>query len=155
MHSLFDFTVNDITGQPIALSQYQDKVCLVVNVASYCGYTSHYTGLEQLYMDYKDAGLVVLGFPCNDFGSQEPGSEAEIQTFCTTRYAVDFPLFAKVKIKGKDASGLYQFLGAGDVQWNFHKFLTNKKGEVIKSFPSSVSPDTPQVRQAIEMLLGQ
>ncbi|WP_218079601.1 glutathione peroxidase [Anthocerotibacter panamensis] len=155
MSSLFNFTVNDIHGQPVDLSTYADHVCLVVNVASYCGYTPHYRGLQQLYNDYQDKGLVVLGFPCNDFGAQEPGTEAEILSFCTTHYSVNFPLFAKVKIKGDEPDAVYRFLGAEQVQWNFHKFLTNKKGEVIRSYPSSVTPDTPQLRQTIETLLGQ
>jgi len=153
MSSLFDFTVKDINGQEVALAQYAGQVAMVVNVASYCGYTPHYQGLQQLYRDYQDQGLIVMGFPCNDFGAQEPGSEKEIATFCTTSYGAEFPMFAKVQIKGNAPSPIYQFLGAEQVQWNFHKFLTNKKGEVVRSFPASIAPDTPQVRQAIELLI--
>ncbi len=155
MSSFFDFTVNTLEGTPMPLQTYAHHVILVVNVASYCGFTSQYRGLQHLYDEYKDAGLVVLGFPCNDFGGQEPGTEEEIQTFCTTRYSVNFPLFAKVQIKGPNPSEIYRFLGASEVQWNFHKFLLNKKGEVIKSFASSVSPEAPQLRQAVETLLNQ
>ncbi|WP_287129778.1 glutathione peroxidase [Candidatus Cyanaurora vandensis] len=154
MSTFYSFTVKGLAGEPVALSQYVGQVALVVNVASYCGYTNHYRGLQQLYNEYKDLGFVVLGFPCNDFGGQEPGTEAEIQTFCATRYQVDFPLFGKVQIKGQPTD-IYRFLGADQVQWNFHKFLLNKQGEVLRSYGSAIPPETPQLRQAIESLLAQ
>jgi len=153
--SLYSFTVPDLKGHPVDLSQYAGQVALVVNVASYCGFTNQYKGLQQLYETYKDAGLIILGFPCNDFGGQEPGTHEEIESFCTTQYQVNFPILGKVAIKGSAPDPIYNFLGADQVQWNFHKFLITKEGEVLKSFSSSVTPEAPQLRQAIESLLGQ
>jgi glutathione peroxidase len=156
MQTLHDFKAKNITGQEIDLSQYKGKVCLVVNVASRCGYTPQYKGLESLYQNYKDRGLVVLGFPSNDFGAQEPGTEAEIQNFCTTNYGVSFDMFSKVKVKGADQVDVYQYLTnttGNQVQWNFNKFLVDKEGKVVKYYPSSTAPDSPELKKDIEALL--
>ncbi|MDX1976954.1 MAG: glutathione peroxidase [Pseudanabaenaceae cyanobacterium bins.68] len=156
MTSLYDFNLKNINGEPTDLAKYKGKVCLIVNVASQCGYTKQYKGLEELYRQYKDQGLVILGVPSNDFGAQEPGSEAEIMNFCSTRYDVTFDMFSKVPVKGADKVDLYKYLTEttnNQVQWNFNKFLVNKEGEVVKYFPSSVAPDSPELVQAIEVLL--
>jgi Glutathione peroxidase len=156
MATLYDFNVTTIDGQPISLAQYKGKVCLVVNVASRCGYTPQYKGLEALYRTYKDRGFVVLGFPSNDFGGQEPGTEAEIKQFCTTKYDVTFDLFAKVPVKGAQKVDVYKFLTestGNEVQWNFNKFLVDREGKVVKYYPSSVSPDSEALRKDIEALL--
>lgn len=156
MTSLYDFKLKSITGELTDLAKYRGKVCLVVNVASQCGYTKQYKGLEELYRKYKDRGLVVLGVPSNDFGAQEPGSDAEILNFCSTRYDVTFDMFSKVPVKGAQMVDLYKYLTEStnnQVQWNFNKFLVNKEGEVVKYFPSSVAPDSPELVQAIEVLL--
>ncbi|MFN3926976.1 MAG: glutathione peroxidase [Pseudanabaenaceae cyanobacterium] len=156
MPVLHDFNAKTIDGQPVSLSQYKGKVCLVVNVASRCGYTPQYKGLEALYQQYKDRGFVILGFPSNDFGAQEPGTEAEIKHFCSTRYNVTFDMFSKVPVKGSQKVDIYKFLTEStgqEVQWNFNKFLVDKEGKVVKYYPSSVSPDSPQLKQDIEALL--
>jgi glutathione peroxidase len=153
--ALHDLTVNSITLQPQPLAAYKGKVLLVVNTASECGYTPQYAGLEKLSRDYADRGLVVLGFPSNDFGGQEPGSEAEIQNFCSTRYQVTFPMFAKVVTKGPQQSPIYQFLTARHEppKWNFHKYLVGKDGEVIRGFGHRVTPEDPELRAAIDAAL--
>ncbi|HVY37594.1 MAG TPA: glutathione peroxidase [Polyangia bacterium] len=155
-NSLHQLTAETIDHQQRPLSAYAGKVALVVNTASECGFTPQYTGLEKLWRDYQARGLVVLGFPSNDFGAQEPGSEAEIQTFCETRYRVSFPLFAKVATKGPAKSPVYQFLTAqhGEPRWNFHKYLVGKDGHVIRAFESKVTPDDPELRAAIETALA-
>jgi len=155
--TIHEFTLTSIDGQPVSLSTYQGKVCLLVNVASRCGYTKQYKGLEELYRTYKDRGLVVLGIPSNDFGAQEPGTEAEIKNFCRTNYDVTFDMFAKVKVQGVDQVPLYSYLTSttgNSVQWNFNKFLVNKEGQVVKYYPSSVPPEDPTLRADIEALLG-
>jgi glutathione peroxidase len=154
--SLHDLTVKTIKLEPQPLSAYKGKVLLVVNTASECGYTPQYTGLEKLSREYAGRGLAVLGFPSNDFGGQEPGTEAEIQTFCSTRYDVTFPLFAKVVTKGADQSPLYQFLTAKSdpPKWNFHKYLVGKDGEVIRAFSHKVTPEDPELRAAIDAALS-
>ena len=157
--SVHDFTLKSIDGQEVKLDAYKGKVALLVNVASRCGYTPQYEGLQALYSKYKDQGLVVLGFPANNFGSQEPGSNEEIKTFCSTKYKVTFPMFAKLSVKGDDIHPLYQFLTsteagfAGEVQWNFGKFLVDKNGKVIARFASGDEPESSQVTQAIEQAL--
>jgi glutathione peroxidase len=153
--SLHDLTANTIDKKPQPLSAYKEKVALVVNTASECGHTPQYAGLEKLYGEYKDKGLVVLGFPSNDFGGQEPGTEAEIKTFCSTRYKVTFPLFQKVKTKGDGQSPVYAFLTAkhGEPKWNFHKYLVGKDGKVLAAFPSKVTPESPELRAAIDAAL--
>jgi glutathione peroxidase len=143
-----DITVRAIDGAAHALAQYHGKVLLIVNVASRCGYTPQYEGLEAIYRKYQDRGLVVLGFPCNQFGGQEPGSEAEIQRFCESRYDVTFPLFAKVEVNGDHTHPLYRWLksarpgvlGTEAVKWNFTKFLIGRNGEVVNRYGSSASP---------------
>ena len=153
--SLYDLSANTIDGTPKNLSDYKGKVVLVVNTASACGYTPQYAGLEQLYQDYKDKGVVVLGFPSNDFGGQEPGTAAEIKTFCEKKYHVTFPMFAKVKTKGDGQSPVYAFLvaGHGEPKWNFHKYLVGKDGKVRAAFPSAVKPDSAELKGAIEAAL--
>ncbi len=150
--SLHDLTVNRLDGKPEALAGYKGKVVLVVNTASECGYTPQYKGLEALYEEYKDKGVVVLGFPSNDFGGQEPGSSEQIKTFCERKYNVTFPMFEKVKTKGEGQSPLYAFLTAkfGEPKWNFHKYLVGKDGQVIAAFPSKVTPESAELRQAID-----
>ena len=154
--SFHEFSVNKINGEPQSLSAYRGQEALVVNTASACGFTPQYAGLEKLWRDYQARGLVVLGFPSNDFGAQEPGSEAEIQTFCSRNFGVSFPLFSKVKTKGAGQSPLYAFLAAknGAPQWNFHKYLVGKDGEVVAAFPSTTAPDDGKLRAAIDAALA-
>ncbi len=153
--SLYDLTLNSLEGKPQTLAAYKGKVVLAVNVASECGYTPQYAGLQQLYAGMKDRGLVVLGFPCNQFGAQEPGSAAQIETFCQKNYGVTFPLFEKLEVKGPGKAPLYQFLTAkhGEPAWNFHKYLIGKDGQVLAAFPSKVAPDSPELKAAIEAAL--
>ena len=155
--SLHDLSANTIDGNPQALSAYKGKVALVVNVASACGYTPQYEGLEKLWGEYKDKGLVLLGFPSNDFGGQEPGTEAEIKKFCELKYHVTFPMFAKVKTKAGDGqAALYKVLAKqGEPKWNFHKYLVGKHGEVKQGFPSKIAPESPELRQAIDAALKE
>jgi len=157
MSTLYDFKITNIDGQPVDLAQYKGKVALVVNVASKCGYTKQYKGLESLYREYKDKGFEILGFPSNDFGAQEPGSEAEIKSFCSLTYDVSFDLFSKVKVKGNEIVDIYKYLTdttGSQVQWNFNKFLVDKEGKVVKYYPSSVAPEDAGLRKDIEALLG-
>lgn len=145
-----------IDGEPAPLKQYQGKVVLIVNVASRCGYTPQYAGLEQLYRKYKDRGFVIVGVPANNFGGQEPGTEAEIKEFCKRNYDVTFPMMSKVSVKGGDMTPLYQYLtssAGGDVKWNFTKFLAGKDGKVIGRFEPNVKPDAPELLAAIEKAL--
>jgi glutathione peroxidase len=153
--SLFNFTVNTLDGKPADLGQYRGHVALVVNTASKSGYTSQYAGLEKLYEEYKDKGFVILGFPSNDFGGQEPDSAADIAKFCATKFNVTFPMFEKVKTKGDGQSPIYQFLttGHGSPNWNFHKYLVDKSGNVIREFESQVNPDSKDLRSAIDAAL--
>lgn len=154
--SIYEFTLKTIDGAPAPLSQYQGKVVLIVNVASRCGYTPQYAGLEKLYRKYKDRGFVILGVPANNFGGQEPGTEAEIREFCKRNYDVTFPMMSKVSVKGADMVPLYRYLTSatgGDVQWNFTKFLVGKDGRVIARFEPNVAPDSPELIAAIEKAL--
>ena len=158
--TIFDLTVKTIKGEEKQLSEYEGNVLLIVNLASYCGYTPQYKGLEQLNLKYQKLGLRVLGFPCNDYGEQEPGTNEEIQTFCSRNYGVTFELFEKVHAKGSQQHPLYKFLTSsveprGDVSWNFEKFLVDKKGEVIARFRSSIAPESPELITAIEQALGK
>ena len=160
--SVYDFTLPSIDGKPMPLSAFKGKVVLMVNVASKCGYTPQYTALEAIYEKYKDRGFVILGFPANNFGSQEPGTNEEIKTFCSTRYQVTFPLYAKVSVKGEDTTPLYQYITkdanpavAGEIKWNFTKFLVDRNGKVVQRFEPAVKPDSPELVGAIERLLGQ
>ena len=159
--SFYDFTVNTIEGKEVKLEQFKGKVLLVVNVASKCGYTYQYEGLEALYSKYKDKGFAVLGFPANNFKQQEPGSNEEILAFCTDTYAVDFPMFAKISVKGDDIHPLYQYLTtaeeefAGDITWNFNKFLISPDGKIIERFGSKVEPQSKEVLTMIEKYLAE
>lgn len=153
--ALYDIPLKDIHGQPASLKTYQGKVLLIVNVASQCGATDQYRGLQALQQQQQARGFTVLGFPCNDFGAQEPGTNAEIQQFCASRYQVTFPLFDKIRIKGADAHPLYAALTGkgspvpGDVGWNFTKFLISRDGRILKRFDSNTEPDDPEVTKAI------
>jgi len=153
--SLHEITLNTLDGKPQSLAAYKGKVVLAVNVASECGFTPQYAGLQKLYQEQKDRGLVVLGFPCNQFGGQEPGSAAQIETFCQKNYGVTFPLFEKLEVKGAGQAPLYQFLTAkhGEPAWNFHKYLVGRDGQVIQAFSSKVAPDSAELKGAIEAAL--
>ena len=157
--TLFNFSAKAANGENIPLEKYKGKVVLVVNVASKCGFTPQYKGLEGLYEKYKDQGLMILGFPCNQFGSQEPGSESEIQSFCEMNFGVKFPLMAKIDVNGKNADPVFNFLkesapgifGTEMIKWNFTKFLVNREGKVIKRFAPNDEPDS--IAKDIESLL--
>lgn len=154
--SVHEFTMTSIDGKPAPLSSYKGKVMLIVNVASKCGYTPQYTGLEALYEKYKDKGLVLVGVPANNFGAQEPGTNEEIKTFCSRTYNVTFPMMSKVSVKGEDMTPLYGYLTSqtgGDVKWNFTKFLVDKNGKVIQRFESKVTPESPELVSAVEKAL--
>ena len=156
--SFYDLKVSTLAGQPADLGAYRGKVALVVNVASQCGYTPQYAGLEKLYRDMAPKGVVLLGFPSNDFGGQEPGTPEEIQQFCKRTYDVTFPLFEKVVTKaGAGQSPVYAFLGeSGNLPgWNFSKYVVDRNGKVVAFFPSRVAPDAPELRAALEKALGR
>jgi len=160
--SIYDFTLNSIDGKPMPLANFKGKVILVVNVASRCGFTPQYSALESIYEKYKDQGFVILGFPANNFGAQEPGTNQEIKTFCQSKYNVTFPMMAKVSVKGDDKTPLYQYLTdksanpktGGDIQWNFTKFLVGPDGQIIPRFEPAVTPASPEVTGAIEKALA-
>src|SRR5437667_2940130 len=154
-----NFTMKSIDGKPIDLSKYQGRVVLMVNVASQCGYTPQYEGLEELHKKYATKGLSVLGFPANDFGAQEPGTNGEIAQFCKQNYGVEFDMFSKIVVKGSGQAPLYKYLTShpkfrGEVDWNFEKFLIGKNGEVIARFKSDVEPDSREMVGAIESALA-
>ncbi len=157
--TIYDFTVRDIEGREVTLDTFRDKVMLIVNTASNCGFTPQYEGLEALYRDYRDRGLVVLGFPCNQFGEQEPGNAAEIASFCKLTYDVTFPMFAKIDVNGPSASPLYAWLkstaagllGSEAIKWNFTKFLVDRNGKVVGRFAPTTSPEA--LTKEIEALL--
>jgi glutathione peroxidase len=159
--SIYDFTLNSIEGKAVPLSSYKGKVVMIVNVASKCGFTYQYEGLQKVYDKYKDKGLVILGFPANNFMGQEPGSDQEIKEFCSRKYNVSFPMFSKISVKGKDQAPLYQYLTdknqvgefGGDISWNFNKYLVDKNGKVIARWGSRTNPDAAEVTQAIEKAL--
>jgi glutathione peroxidase len=150
MTSALDFTVQDIHDKPVRLADYAGKVLLIVNTASKCGFTPQYQGLQALYERYKDRGLVVLGFPCNQFGAQEPGSNQQIEQFCDTSFQVSFPLFSKIDVNGAHAAPLYNYLrsaapgllGSERIKWNFTKFLVDKQGRVVKRFAPITKPES-------------
>lgn len=156
--SVLDFSVTDIDGGKVELSKYKGSALLIVNTASKCGLTPQYEGLQALYDKYKDKGLVVLGFPANNFMGQEPGTEKEIKEFCTLKYNVTFPMFAKISVKGEGLHPLYQFLTgestdpkfAGEITWNFEKFLVGRDGQIVGRFSPKTKPDDPAVISAIE-----
>jgi len=153
--TLHDQTANRLDGKPESLEIYKGKVVLAVNVASACGYTPQYEGLQKLFAEFKDRGLVVLGFPCNQFGAQESGSAAEIAAFCSTKFHVTFPMFEKLEVKGEKQAPVYAFLTKklGVPAWNFHKYLVGRDGKVIAAFPSDVAPESRELRAAIEASL--
>jgi len=158
--SIHQTAVKNIDGKSATLEEYRGKVLLIVNVASRCGYTPQYKQLEAVYEKYKDQGLVVLGFPCNQFGAQEPGTDEEIKQFCSSKYNVTFPLFDKIDVNGPNRHPLYTKLAGpespypGDIKWNFSKFLIGRDGKILKRFESKVVPDSPEVTQAIEAALA-
>jgi glutathione peroxidase len=160
MTTIYDFSANDIAGKPRKLGDYKGKVLVVVNTASQCGLTPQYKGLEELYQRFRDRGLVVLGFPCNQFGAQEPGAEAEIAEFCQVNYGVSFPMFAKVDVNGDGADPLFKWLkerapgllGSKDIKWNFTKFLVDRNGGVTERFAPTLVPK--DMSSEIEALLG-
>jgi glutathione peroxidase len=157
------FVVKDIDGKDVDLSTYKGKVVLIVNVASKCGFTKQYAGLEKLYEEHEDAGLVVIGFPANNFNGQEPGSEDQIKSFCSTTYGVTFPMMSKISVKGDDKAPLYRYLTepatagefAGEIGWNFNKFLIDKDGKIAARFPSDVTPGDPKLIEAITAALAK
>jgi len=159
--SVLDFTLKSIDGKDAKLGDYRGKVLLLVNVASKCGYTPQYEGLQTTYAKYRDQGLVVIGFPANNFGGQEPGTNEEIKQFCTLKYNVSFPMFAKISVKGADIHPLYKFLTSketnpefgGDITWNFNKFLVDRNGKIIARFETKEKPEGEKVTQAIEKAL--
>ena len=161
--NMYSFVMNDIDGKPISLSTYRGKVLMIVNVASKCGATPQYAQLQEIYQKYKDNGFVVLGFPANNFGSQEPGSNEEIKNFCTLEYRVTFPMFSKISVKGEDMHPLYKFLTeedtdpdfAGEITWNFNKFLVGRDGDILARFATKTEPDNPEVLNAIEQAIGR
>lgn len=153
--TVYEFTMNSIDKKPVPLADFKGKVLLIVNVASRCGFTPQYEGLEALYKKYKDQGLVVLGFPANDFLWQEPGDEKQIKEFCQLEYGVTFPMFSKIHVKGGDIAPLYKYLtdAKGDVSWNFNKFLIDREGKPVELFGSKTKPDDPKLVGRIEELL--
>ena len=159
--SIYDFTLKDIDGQDVSLADFKGRVLLVVNVASKCGFTKQYAGLEKLYQAHRDRGFAVLGFPANNFMGQEPGTEAEIKGFCALTYGVTFPMFSKISVKGKTIHPLYAFLtddklhpgSGGAVSWNFNKFLVGRDGAVRAHYGSRTAPDDPELAAAIEQAL--
>jgi glutathione peroxidase len=157
--SVHDFVVNDINGKEVKLADYKGKVLLIVNVASKCGNTKQYTELQALHETFKKNGLAILAFPCNDFGGQEPGTNEDIQEFCSSKYSVTFPLFDKVVVKGENKHPLYMALSGpdspfpGDVKWNFGKFLVGKDGKILARFEPKTKPDAPEVLEAIKTAL--
>ena len=161
--SIYDFTMKSIDGQQVSLKDYSGKVVLLVNVASKCGFTPQYAGLEALYEKYKDKGFVIVGIPANNFAQQEPGTDEEIKKFCSSKYMVTFPMMAKVSVLGDDKTPLYSYLTdktadpkfAGDIKWNFTKFLFDRSGKPVARFEPKVTPDSPEVAAAIESALGQ
>ena len=160
--SIYDFTMKSIDGQPVSLESYKGKVVLLVNVASRCGFTPQYAGLEAVYEKYKDKGLVIVGVPANNFAQQEPGTNEEIKQFCNRKYNVSFPMMAKVSVKGDDETPVYRFLTgsstnpkfSGDIKGNFTKFLFDRKGNVVARFEPATTPDSPEVTSAIESALA-
>jgi len=161
MNSIYDFTATSLAGRPISINAYKGKVLLIVNTASECGFTPQYQGLEKLYQQFKDMGVVVLGFPCNQFGHQEPGTEAEIEAFCEKNFGVTFPLFEKIDVNGENTHPLYQYLkqqapgllGSEAIKWNFTKFLIKKDGTVFNRYAPLTKPE--ELVDDVEKLLAE
>jgi glutathione peroxidase len=160
--SVYDFTLKDVKGKDVKLDEFRGHVVMLVNVASKCGYTPQYEGLEKIYERYKDRGFTILAFPANNFGAQEPGTNEEIQQFCRLNYGVKFPIFSKISVKGDDKHPLYKYLTeketnpefAGEIKWNFNKFLVGKDGKILARFDSADKPEDEKVTGAIERALG-
>ena len=157
--SVYDFTLNDIDGNPVSLSQFQGKVLLLVNTASFCGNTPQYEGLQSIYERYKSKGFEILAFPANNFGQQEPGTNDEIKTFCYTKYSLTFPLFGKISVKGEDKHPLYRYLTErsplpGEVEWNFQKYLVDRTGNVIARYHHRTKPLSDEVVRDVERTLA-
>jgi glutathione peroxidase len=158
MSSIYDIETKLLEGDPVALGEYKGKAMLIVNVASRCGFTPQYTGLQALYDQYRERGLEILGFPCNQFLAQEPGTEEEIREFCSSVYSVTFPIFRKIEVNGENRHPLYDILtqsddtdgNSGDVQWNFEKFLVSPEGDVVGRFRTGITPEDPKLIGAIE-----
>lgn len=163
MDSIYKFTLKDIDGKDTTLSQYKGKVVMLVNVASKCGLTPQYEGLQRLYDKYKDKGFVILGMPANNFGGQEPGTNEEIKSFCSLKYNVTFPIFSKISVKGEDIHPLYKYLTeketnpeyGGEIKWNFNKFLIDKNGKIIARFEPRVTPESEPVVAAVEKAIAK
>jgi glutathione peroxidase len=158
--SIYAISIKDIDGKSTSLKAYEGKVLLIVNVASKCGYTPQYAGLETLYEKYRDKGFYVLGFPCNQFGGQEPGTNEQIKQFCSSKYQVTFPLFDKIEVNGPNRHALYLALAGngspfpGDIKWNFSKFLIGRDGKILKRFESGIKPNSAELTQAVESALA-
>lgn len=157
---IYDFTLPSIDGKPAPIANYRGKVILMVNVASRCGFTPQYAALEAIYEKYKDQGFVILGFPANNFGAQEPGTNEEIKTFCTRKYSVTFPIYSKISVKEPDQAPLYTYLTKetgtsirGDIKWNFTKFLVDRNGNVVERFEPNVTPESENLVTSVEKLL--
>ena len=158
--SVYDFTLNDIDGKPVSLSQYKGKVVMLVNTASFCGNTPQYSDLEKMYETYKDKGFEILAFPANNFGQQEPGSNEEIKGFCLTKYSVGFPLFSKISVKGGDKHPLYRYLTEqspfpGEVEWNFQKYLVDRSGNVVARYHHGTKPLAQEIVKDVERFLAK
>ncbi len=158
MPMVYDFTLNDIDGKPVSLSQFRGKV-LLVNTASFCGNTPQYTDLEQMYEQYREKGFEILAFPANNFGQQEPGTNEDIKTFCYTKYSLSFPLFSKISVKGEDKHPLYRCLTEqgpipGEVEWNFQKYLVDRSGKVVARYHHRTKPLSPEIVQDVERVLA-
>ena len=156
---VYDFTLNDIDGKPVSLNQFRGKVLLLINTASFCGNTPQYTDLEKMYEQYREKGFEILAFPANNFGQQEPGTNAEIKTFCYTKYSLSFPLFSKISVKGDDKHPLYRYLTEqspfpGEVEWNFQKYLVDRSGKVVARYPHRTKPLAPEIVQDVERVLA-
>lgn len=160
--SIYNFNLTDIDGNQVSLEQYKGKVIMIVNVASKCGFTPQYEGLQNIYETYKDDGFVILGFPANNFKGQEPGSDEEIKQFCQLEYGVEFPMFSKVSVSGEDQSELFTYLTSqptpdfdGEIKWNFEKFLVGKDGSLKRRFRSGVKPESEEIAEAISKELAE
>jgi glutathione peroxidase len=156
---VYDFTLNDIDGKPVSLSQFRGKVLLLVNTASFCGNTPQYTDLEKMYEQYREQGFEILAFPANNFGQQEPGTNEEIKTFCYTKYSLSFPLFSKISVKGNDKHPLYRYLTEqgpipGEMEWNFQKYLVDRSGKVVARYHPRTKPLAPEIAQDVERVLA-
>ena len=158
--SIYDIKLKDIDGKDTTLAAYKGNAVLIVNVASKCGFTKQYTGLEATYQKYRAQGFAVLGFPCNQFGGQEPGTNEDIKQFCSSKYSVTFPLFDKIEVNGENRHPLYVTLAGkdspfpGDIKWNFNKFLVGKDGKIVKRFDSKVAPESEELTKAIEAVIA-